>query len=112
MTKGLAAIFAAILISGSAWGAQPQADPPLVVNGDLALTANDFEAYLERCRSSCAPISGPTSSVSGRPSTASGAAHGGAEGARRRPRQRPLVAARLAQAQETVLVEAYMLQIE
>ena len=48
MRKVLAAILAAISISGTAWGAQPQADSPLVTNGDLALTRTDFEAYMER----------------------------------------------------------------
>ena len=113
MTKGLAAVLAAIVISGSAWGAQPQADPPLVVNGDVALTANDFEAYLEKVPAKLrtdfrADLERVRKTVDGlwvqrmvaQRARAAGLAND------------PLVAARIAQAQETVLVEAYMLQIE
>jgi len=113
MTRGLSAILAAIAVSGSAWGAQPPADPPLVVNGDLALTANDFEAYLEKVPAKLrtdfrADLERVRKTVDGlwvQRMVAQRARAAGLAGD-------PLIAARLAQAQETVLVEAYMLQIE
>src|SRR5258706_2302234 len=113
MTRGLSAILAAIAVSGSAWGAQPPADPPLVVNGDVALTKNDFEAYLEKVpaklrtdfRADLERVRKPVDGLWVQRMVSQRARAAGLGGG-------PLIAARLAQAQETVLVEAYMLQIE
>jgi parvulin-like peptidyl-prolyl isomerase len=49
MQKGLALLVAAFVLGNpAAYGAERQADPPLVVNGDLSLTTLDFEAYMRR----------------------------------------------------------------
>ncbi len=48
MRKSLAFLAAALAFSAASQGAERQANPPLVSNGDTALTTTDFEAYLEK----------------------------------------------------------------
>ncbi len=113
MKKVLAAILAAISISGMAWGAQSQADSPLVTNGDLSLTRTDFEAYMERVpeklreefRADSERVKKTVDGLWVQRTVAERARKAGLE-------QDPIVAARLRQAREAVLVEAYMVQVE
>lgn len=48
MKHALASLFAVVMMVPVANADTRQADPPLVVNGDLSLTTSDFTAYLER----------------------------------------------------------------
>ena len=109
----MAAIFAAISISGAAWGQAPRADPPLVENGGLSLSTTDFEAYLQNVPDKLRPdfrsdVERVKKTVDGlwvQRMVAERARAGGLA-------NDPIVAARLRQAQEAVLVDAYMRQVE
>jgi len=113
MTKYIAAFVAAIAIAGSARGEQPRADPPLVVNGDITLTSTDFEAYMQvvpeklraEFRADAERVKKTVDGLWVQRMVARKAREAGLAGD-------PIVAARLQQAQEQVLVEAYLLKIE
>jgi peptidyl-prolyl cis-trans isomerase C len=113
MRKVLAAILAAISISGMAWGAEPQAVVPLVTNGDLSLTRTDFEAYMERVpeklreefRADSERVKKTVDGLWVQRSVGERARKDGLD-------KDPIVAARIRQAQDAVLVEAYMIQVE
>ena len=113
MRKVLAAMFAAISLFGMAWDAHSQADVPLVTNGDVALTRTDFEAYMERVpdklreefRADSERVKKTVDGLWVQRMVAERARKAGLA-------QDPIVAARLKQAQEAVLVESYMIQVE
>jgi len=110
----MAAILAAISFSsGWALGAEPPACQPLVVNGDLSLCRIDFEAYVDRVpanlreefRADADRVKKTVDGlwvqrVVGERARKSGLA------------QDPIVASKLRQAQDAVLVDAYMQQVE
>src|SRR6185436_266881 len=110
----MAAIFAAIsFFSGPASSAEPAADPPLVTNGDVSLTRIDFEAYMDRVpeklraefRADSERVKKTVDGLWVQRMVAERARKAGLA-------QDPIVASKLRQAQDAVLVEALMLQVE
>ena len=109
MRKSLAFFAAALAFGSAAHGAERQANLPLVTNGDTALTTSDFEAYLEKVPEKLrndfrANLERVKPTVDGlwvyrrmaKKARDSGLADD------------PAVAARVLQAQEVALAEAYM----
>ena len=113
MRQYLAFLAAAVAWSGAAQGAEGQPNPPLVVNGDLSLTTADFEAYLDKVpeklrgdlRSNPERVKPTIDGMWVYRMLAKKASDAGLAGD-------PVVAARVAQAQDAVLAEAYMRQAE
>ena len=111
MKQCLALSLAFLAVSVS--GAERQADPPLWVNGELALTLQDYRAYLERVPEDqrdefSASMERVSKTVESLWIQRRIAAKAQAEGLA----ADPLVAARLRQAQEQVLLEAYGRKLE
>jgi len=113
MKHFMAAILAAIsFFSGPALGQAP-ANPPLVENGDISLTRTDFEAYVERVpenmraefRADAERVKKTVDGLWVQRMVAERARKAGLE-------QDPIIASKVRQAQDAVLVEAYMIQIE
>lgn len=109
-TQCLAASIAlAIGAAGAAEGVRPGADKPLVVNEDLSLTTLDFDAYMERVpaarrnefRAEYEKINPTVDGLWIRRVLGARARSAGME-------KDPIVAARIRQAQEDILAEAYM----
>ena len=113
MKKCLALLLAVAGVVVPAVGEERRADAPLVVNGELQLTTTDFQAYLEKVPDQ---IRTEFSAGSDRvKKTVDGlwVQRVVAQRAREAGLDKdPLVAARLRQAQEIVLVEVYLLNIE
>jgi hypothetical protein len=114
MKKGLAVLVAVMAIgSTAAQEASRQADPPLVVNGDLSLTTRDFLAYMERLPVERrdefrAALDRITKTVDGlwlQRMLARKAVEAGLE-------KDPLVISRRTQAQDAVLADAYVNKFE
>ncbi len=113
MRQYLAFLAAAVALSGAAQGAEGQPNPPLVVNGDLSLTTADFEAYLDKVpeklradfRKNPERVKPTIDGMWVYRMLAKKARDAGLAGD-------PVVAARIAQAQDTVLAEAYMRRAE
>lgn len=115
MKKGLAVLVAAVAVgSAVAQEAVRQADdPPLVVNGDLSLTTRDFLAYMERVPPSRrdefrAALDRVSKTVDGlwlQRMLAKKAREAGLD-------KDPLVVSRQRQAQEAVLADAFMAQVD
>jgi peptidyl-prolyl cis-trans isomerase C len=116
MKKGLAILVAATAIGNSAAQQQEavrEADPPLVVNGDLALTTRDFMAYMERVpsdrraefRTSLERISKTVDGLWLQRAMAKKSIDAGLD-------KDPLVMARRQGAQESVLADAYVASME
>jgi peptidyl-prolyl cis-trans isomerase C len=114
MKQGLALLVAAIAIGGpAAQGAERQADPPLVVNGELSLTTRDFEAYLvripenqrEEFRASFERVTKTIDGLWAQRMLAQKARATGLD-------QDPLVISRAAQAQDAVLADAWLAHME
>jgi peptidyl-prolyl cis-trans isomerase C len=113
MKHRLALALAALALSTTGWSETRQADPPLVVNGDLSLTTRDFEAYLEKVPEKLrsdfrSNIDRVTKTVDGlwvQRVAAKRALDAGLA-------NDPIVAARMRQAQEAVLVEAYLRKLD
>lgn len=109
----MAAAFAAISFFSQAWGASSQADPPLVVNGDVVLSTTDFEAYMERVppnlraefRADAERVKKTVDGLWVQRMVAERARKAGLAAD-------PIIASKLRQAQDAVLVEALMIQIE
>ncbi len=109
---GLAASIAFAV--GAAWAAEGvrPGDKPLVVNGDLSLTTLDFDAYMERVptdrrdefRAQFERINPTVDALWVRRVTAARARTSGLD-------KDPIVAARLRQAQEEILSEAYLADV-
>ena len=106
-----ASIAFAIGAAAAAEGSRP-GDKPLVVNGDLSLTTLDFDAYMERVprqlrdefRAEDSKINPTVDALWVRRVLASRARAAGMD-------KDPLMAARLRQAEEDVLAEAYLAQV-
>jgi len=113
MRKVLAAMFAAFSLCGLAWGADPQADAPLVTNGDVGLKRIDFEAYMDRVpeklrdefRADSERVKKTVDGLWVQRMVAERARKAGLA-------QDPVIASKMRQAQDAVLVEALMLQVE
>ena len=104
-----ASIALAIGAAGAAEGVRPAADKPLVVNGDLSLTTLDFDAYMERVPA--ARRSEFRAEYEKINPTVDGLWIRRVLGAKARAQgldKDPIVAARIRQAQEDILAEAYM----
>src|SRR5262249_50705856 len=107
-----ASIALAIGAATAAEGARP-GDKPLVVNGDLSLTTLDFDAYMERVpaqvrsefRAEAAKVNPTVDALWVRRVVAERARKAGLD-------KDPLMAARLRQAQEEVLAEAFLADFE
>jgi hypothetical protein len=109
----MAAIFAAISFCGMAWGADPQADAPLVTNGDVELKRIDFEAYMDRVPEKLRAEFRADSERVKKTVDGMWVQRMAAERARKAGlAQDPIVASKIRQAQDAVLVEALMLQVE
>jgi peptidyl-prolyl cis-trans isomerase C len=112
MKQGLALLFVAAALNPVAFGQARQADPPLVVNGDLSLTTLDFEAYMQRVppgrrdefRAEFERINPTVDGLWVRRMLAAKARQAGLD-------KDPLLAARVRQAQEDVLSDAYLAQV-
>src|SRR5687767_8749486 len=113
MKKCLAVLLAVAGVVVPAVGEERRAEAPLVVNGDLQLTTTDFQAYLEKVPDQ---IRGEFAAGSDRvKKTVDGlwVQRVVAERARASGLDKdPVVAARLRQAQEIVLVEVYLRNLE
>lgn len=104
-----ASIAFAIGAAGAAEAVRPAADKPLVVNGDLSLTTLDFDAYMERVpaarrnefRAEYEKINPTVDGLWIRRVLGAKAREQGLD-------KDPIVAARMRQAQEDILAEAYM----
>jgi hypothetical protein len=114
MKRLMAAILAAIsFFSGPASGAEPGADPPLVTNGDVSLTRIDFEAYMDRVpeklrtefRADAERVKKTVDGLWVQRMVAERARKAGLA-------KDPIIASKMRQAQDAVLVEALMLQVE
>ena len=114
MKHFMAAILAAIsFFSGVVIGQDSKADPPLVTNGDVSLTRTDFEAYMDRVPEKLrAEFRSDSERVK---KTVDGlwvqrmlAEQGRKAGLARDP----VIAAKMRQVQDAVLVEALMVQVE
>jgi parvulin-like peptidyl-prolyl isomerase len=113
MNRCTALVLALFALTATAAGEERRADPPLVVNGDVSLTTADYKAYLEKVPQQLRDdFSSGTERVR---KTVDGlwvqrmvARKARAE----RLAEDPIVAARLVQAQEAVLVEVYLRNIE
>ena len=107
-----ASIALAIGAAGAAEGVRPAADKPLVVNGDISLTTLDFDAYMERVpaarrdefRAEYEKINPTVDGLWIRRVLGAKARAQGLD-------KDPIVAARMRQAQEDVLAEAYMNEV-
>ena len=113
MKHFMAAILAAISFSSGLVMAQAAANPPLVENGDIRLMRTDFEAYLERVPENLrSEFRADAERVK---KTVDGLWVQRMVGERARKAglaNDPIIASKVRQAQDAVLVEAYMLQIE
>jgi peptidyl-prolyl cis-trans isomerase C len=114
MKKGLATLVAAIAIGSPAAGADVrQADAPLVVNGDISLTTRDFEAYVQRVpenrrdefRASMERVRNTVDGLWLQRMLAHKARLAGLD-------QDPTVQSRQKQAQESVLADAFMANVD
>ena len=114
MKHFMAASLAAIsFFSGLAVGAEPAANAPLVVNGDVSLTRTDFEAYMDRVpeklradfRADAERVKKTVDGLWVQRMVAERARKSGLA-------NDPIIASRMRQAQDAVLVEALMLQVE
>ena len=107
-----ASIALAIGAAGAAEGVRPAADKPLVTNEDLSLTTLDFDAYMERVPA------GRRSEFRAEYEKINPTVDGlwirrvlGAKARAQGLDKDPIVAARIRQAQEDILAEAYMNEV-
>jgi peptidyl-prolyl cis-trans isomerase C len=112
MKHFMAAALAAISFFGVAGGAEPPA-VPLVTNGDVALTRTDFEAYMDRVPEKLRTEFRADSERVKKTVDGLWVQRMVAERARKAGLARdPILAAKVRQAQDAVLVEAFMIQVE
>lgn len=113
MRRCLALSLAVAAFAAHAASEARQADPPLVVNGDVTLTTNDFLAYAEKVpdqlrddfRASTERVKKTVDGLWVQRNVALKARAAGLA-------EDPIVAARLRQAQELVLVDVYLRDLE
>jgi peptidyl-prolyl cis-trans isomerase C len=114
MSKSLALLVAVVAVSNLAVPAQAaQADVPLVVNGNTSVTATDFEAFMvgvpaknrDEFRMSVERVNGTVDAIWVKRMLAQKARNAGLD-------QDPVLAARVRQAGESTLADAYLASLE